>query len=110
LEKIGERGESLLSLLKSAKEDLFKNKDLNNDALKEVFNNLSIDLHTFEFIFFGNSRFVSGPTIPTVPIKPKKGLIAIVTFFSSFFLLVVFSFTLHWWQKNKKIITSQTSL
>ena len=108
LDKIGERGESLFLLLKSAKDEVFKNKDLNQDALKEVFNNLSIDLQTFDFIFFSNSRFVSGPTIPSMHIKPKKGLIAIVSCFSSFFLLVILSFILHWWQKNKKMIMSKS--
>jgi hypothetical protein len=104
LDKIGERGESLFLLLKSARDEVFKNKDLSNDTFKEVFNNLSIDLQGFDFIFFSNSRFVSGPTIPSVHIKPKKGLIGVATFFSSLFLFIVLSFILNWWQKNRNLI------
>ena len=110
LAKIGEHGESLFLLLKSIKDEVFKNKDLSKDEVKEVFNNLSIDLQTFDLTFFKNSRFISGPTIPTVPIKPRKSLIVIVSSFASFFLLVIWAFVLHWWQGNKKAIISPPAL
>jgi LPS O-antigen subunit length determinant protein (WzzB/FepE family) len=108
-EKMGERGESLFLLLKSAKDEVFKNKDLNKDAFKEVYNNLSIDLQTFEFIFFNNSRFVSGPTVPDMHVKPRKSIIVIVSFLASFFLLVILAFISQWWQSNKKTIMSAGS-
>jgi hypothetical protein len=110
LTKMAERGESLFLLLKSIKAELFKNKDLSKDTVKEVFNNLSIDMQTFELAFFTNCRFISGPTIPDMHVRPKKSVIVIVTFFTSFFLLVIFSFASHWWQSNKKTITSAPSL
>ena len=110
LAKIGEHGESLFLLLKSIKDEVFKNKDLSKDEIKEVFNNLSIDLQTFDLIFFSNSRFISGPTIPDMHVKPKKSVIVIVTCFTSFFLLVIYSFVSHWWQSNKKAIMSAPSL
>jgi LPS O-antigen subunit length determinant protein (WzzB/FepE family) len=110
LKNIGEHGESLLLLLKSAKDEVFKNKDLSQDAFKEVFNNLSIDLQTFEFIFLSNSRFISGPTNPTAPISPRKSLIVIASCLGSFFLLVILALILHWWQGNKKAIMSDSSL
>ena len=110
LTKIGERGESLFLLLKSIKADLFRNKDLSKDTVKEVFNNLSIDLQAFELAFFSNCRFISGPTIPEAHIKPSKRLIVIASFFGSFFILVISVFVLHWWQSNKKAIMSVSSL
>jgi len=109
LAKIGEHGESLFLLLKSIKEEVFKNKDFSKDTVKEVFNNLSIDLQAFELAFFSNSRFISGPTIPAMHSKPRKSLIVIVSCFSSFFLLVILTFILHWWQGNKKSLTSSNS-
>ena len=109
LAKIGEHGESLFLLLKSIKDEVFKNKDLSKDEVKEVFNNLSIDLQMFDFTFFKNSRFISGPTTPTVSIKPRKSLIVIVVSFTTFFLLVIWAFVLHWWQGNKKAIISAYS-
>ena len=88
LTKIGERGESLFLLLKSIKAELFKNKDLSKDTVKEIFNNLSDDLQRFELDFFSNCRFVSGPSILEQPIRPSKKLIVIASCFSSFLLLV----------------------
>jgi LPS O-antigen subunit length determinant protein (WzzB/FepE family) len=110
LAKIGEHGESLFLLLKSIKDEVFKNKDLSKDEIKEVFNNLSIDLQAFELAFFSNSRFVSGPTIPEAHIKPSKRLIVIMSCFISFFILVISAFVLHWWQSNKNAIMSASSL
>lgn len=104
LPKIGEQGESLFLLLKSIKDEVFKNKDLSTDEVKKVFNNLSIDLQMFDLAFFKKSRFISGPTIPTVSIKPRKILIVIVWSFTTFFLLVIWAFVSHWWQGNKKAI------
>ena len=110
LAKIGEHGETLFLLLKSTKDEVFKNKDLGKDEVKEVFNNLSIDLQTFDLTFFINSRFISGPTIPTAHIKPRKSIIVIVSCFISFFILVISAFVLHWWQSNKNAIMSAPSL
>jgi LPS O-antigen subunit length determinant protein (WzzB/FepE family) len=110
LPKIGEHGESLFLKLKSIKDEVFKNKDLSKDEVKEVFNNLTTDLQTFDFNFFSNSRFISGPTIPIMHIKPLKSLIAIVSCFASFFLLVILVFASHWWQSNKNAIMSTPSL
>jgi LPS O-antigen subunit length determinant protein (WzzB/FepE family) len=110
LAKISEHGESIYFLLKSIKDEVFKNKDLSKDTVKEVFNNLNIELQTFELAFFNNSRFVSEPTIPVLHIKPQKSLIVIVSCFISFFVLVIFIFVSHWWQTNKKTIMSTPSL
>jgi LPS O-antigen subunit length determinant protein (WzzB/FepE family) len=110
LEKTDKRGEELFLLLKSIKDEVFKKKDLGKDEVKEVFNTLSIDLQTFDLNFFSNSRFISGPTIPTEHIKPRKSIIAIVSCFTSFVLLVIWAFVLQWWQKNKKTIMSTSSL
>jgi len=110
LEKVDEHAESLFSLLKSVRDEVFKNKDLSRDEVKEVFNNLSIDLQAFDFNFYQNSRFISGPTIPTLHIKPRKSLIVIISCLGSFVLLVLLAFILHWWQRNKKTIMSDSSL
>ena len=104
------QGESLFQLLKKIKDEVFTGKDFSKDEVKEVFNNLSIDLQTFDFTFFQNSRFISGPTIPTAPIKPRKILIVVSTCIASLFLIIVSVFISHWWQNNKKAIMSSPSL
>jgi len=108
--KIIESGEILFLLLKSIKDEVFMNKDLDKDEVKEVLNNLNIDFQAFDLNFFRNSRFISGPTIPSEHIKPWKSFIAIASFFISFFLFVIFTFVSHWWQRNKKAIMSDPSL
>jgi len=110
MSKKGEHGESLFLLIQSIKDEVFKKKDLSKDEVKEVFNSISIDLQTFDFIFYQNSRFISGPTIPTVHIKPRKSLIVIVTCIASFFFFIVLAFIVHWWQRNKNVIISALSL
>jgi LPS O-antigen subunit length determinant protein (WzzB/FepE family) len=108
LAKVSEHGDSLLLLLKTIKDEIFKDKDLNRDEVKEVFNTLSIDLQTFDFTFYQNSRFISGPTIPTAHVKPRKSIIVVVTFVASFFFFVILAFVTHWWQGNKKAIMSNS--
>jgi LPS O-antigen subunit length determinant protein (WzzB/FepE family) len=109
LTKINERGEPLFLLLKSIKDEVFKSKDYSKDTVKEVFNNLSMDMQIFELAFLKNSRFISGPTIPISPIKPQKVLIVIVSCLISFFLFVILAFVWHWWQSNKKTIMTTNS-
>jgi hypothetical protein len=106
IEKAGENGDSLFMLLKSIKDEVFKNKDLGRDEIKEVFNNLSVDLQGFDFTLNQNTRFISGPTVPNVHIKPRKSIIVGVTFAASLFFFVMAAFVVHWWQNNKKVITS----
>jgi LPS O-antigen subunit length determinant protein (WzzB/FepE family) len=109
LTKINERGEPLFLMLKSIRDEVFKNKDASKDTVREVFNNLSMDIQIFELAFFKNSRFISGPTIPETSIKSKKALIVIVSCLISFFLFAILAFVLHWWQSNKKTIMSTDS-
>ena len=108
LEKDHENGESLFLLIKSIKDEVFKNKDLSRDEVKEVFNTLSIDLQAFDFTFYQNSRFISGPTVPTAHIKPRKSIIVVVTCIASFFFFVIMAFVAHWWQGNKKVFMSDS--
>jgi hypothetical protein len=104
LEKENKSGVRLFDLLKAIKADMFKNKDLSKDTVKEVANNLSIDLQTFDLAFFTNCRFVSGPTIPIRHIKPKKSVILIAAFFSSAFFFLFLVLFLSWWRDHKQSI------
>jgi hypothetical protein len=106
IEKAGENGDSLFMLLKSIKDEVFINKDLGRDEIKEVFNNLSVDLQGFDFTLNQNTRFISGPTVPTVHIKPRKSIIIVVTFTASLFFFLISAFVVEWWKINKNVITS----
>ncbi|MCX6557890.1 MAG: Wzz/FepE/Etk N-terminal domain-containing protein [Candidatus Aminicenantes bacterium] len=104
LNKLGRRGEMIFTQIKAIKCEVFKKKDFAIGTVKEVFNNLNIDLQTFDLAFFTNCRFISGPTLPERHIAPRKSIIVITTCFLSFFFFIVLTLVLHWWQSNKKRI------
>ncbi|MFA5902860.1 MAG: Wzz/FepE/Etk N-terminal domain-containing protein [Desulfobacula sp.] len=97
-------GEMLFSMVKSAHDKVFKNKELDKDTVKEVANSLSIDLHNFESAFLNNCRFISGPTLPDDPIAPQKRKIVIITFFLSGIVFVFISLFLTWWKNYRQTI------
>jgi hypothetical protein len=103
MEKADKSGDFLLSQLPIIKNDLVKDMDSSQDIAKEAINNISVDIQRFTNLYT-NYRFISGPSIPAKHIKPNKRVIVMVTFFASFFLLVMTTFILEWWQKNKEII------
>ena len=74
LEKVDEHGEPLFLLLKSARDEVFKNKDLSRDEVKEVFNNLSIDLQAFDFQFLPELPFHLVYYPPHCTLSHKKSL------------------------------------
>ena len=106
LNKSSKQGGMIFSQLKSIKVEVFNNKDFRKGTVKEVYNNLNIDLQTFDLAFFTNCRFISGPTFPDRHIKPRKSVIVIIACFLSFFFFMVLTLVLHWWQSNKKAILS----
>jgi LPS O-antigen subunit length determinant protein (WzzB/FepE family) len=104
LKRAERRGEIIFSLLKSIQIEVFKNKDLNRDTVKEVANDLSIDLQTFDLVFFTNCRFISGPTTPDRHIRPRKTLVVVLTCFLAFFFFMVLALAWHWWKSNQNRI------
>lgn len=105
LKKMGEQGEPLLALLQTVLSEVVKNKDMNQDPIKQVYNDLTRAIQNYRHTFYTGYRFISGPTVPANSIRPRKRTIVMAAFFLSFFLLVVLTFVLHWWQANKKTIT-----
>jgi LPS O-antigen subunit length determinant protein (WzzB/FepE family) len=106
LNKLSINGGMLFSQLKSIKSDIFKNKDLGNDTIKETYNVLNIDLQVYDLAFFTNCRFISGPTFPSRYVKPRKSIIVIWACFLSLCFFIVLTLVLHWWQTNQKEIKS----
>jgi hypothetical protein len=106
LEKADSSGNFLLSQLVVIKSELLKDLNSEQDTTKESINHVSLDIQRFMNLY-ANYRFISGPSIPEKHIKPNKRVIVMVTFFASFFVLIMVSFFIEWWQNSKKII--QTS-
>jgi len=100
LKSIGEQGGALLLLLQTIESDVFKNKDMNQDSVKQTYNDLARFIQDFHHTFYDSNRFISGPTVLMNPIKPKKRSIVLATFFITLFVLVFWVLTHHWWEKN----------
>lgn len=60
-------GEAILRSLEGIKEAVFKNKDLNEELVKEVYNQITIDNQTAVNIYLEKSRFIAGPSLPENP-------------------------------------------
>jgi len=102
LNQDGKQGEPLFQRLKAAETELFAKKDLSRDTVREVFNNLNIDRQNFDRTFYTSYRFVSGPTVPTQHIMPRKSKIVLAAFFLSSFFFLFLALFLNWWQDYKK--------
>jgi hypothetical protein len=57
-------GEKVLLELENFKQAMFRQKDLNNDVVKEIYNRLTVENQTAATVFLEKSRFIAGPTLP----------------------------------------------
>jgi LPS O-antigen subunit length determinant protein (WzzB/FepE family) len=78
-------------------------KEFPADIIRQVDNELSVDLDNFRG-FSEEMQFLSGPTLPKKPIKPRKALIAAIAFVLGVFIFIFLAFFVEWWQSNKNKI------
>ena len=57
-------GEDILRGLEPVKVEVFKNKNMEDDTVKEVFNQITIDNQTAISQYLEKSRFIAGPSLP----------------------------------------------
>lgn len=57
-------GEDILRGLEPVKAEVFKNKNMEDDTVKEVFNQITIDNQTAISLYLEKSRFIAGPSLP----------------------------------------------
>jgi len=93
-------GKNLMIKVLELKDKIFKEKDLTQDTVLEVQNDLFIDFDNFA-MFEEKMQFVSGPTLPDQTAHPKKPLIIGLTFLMAIFCFVLLVFVLEWWGKNR---------
>ncbi len=94
-------GNELFNIFKKEYNLFFKNKNLQNDVIREVYNTLTIQLNNYNQTFYEKIKFIAGPSIPNKPIKPKKKLIVAVSFITSIFFFIFLAFFVEWWENNK---------
>ncbi|MCP4147562.1 MAG: hypothetical protein GY757_07410 [bacterium] len=97
-------GSSHLAKCLDYKKTFFENPGaMPEDVIRQVKNELDVDFENISNLDT-EMQFISGPTLIPKPIKPRKAVIAAVSFVFAFFLCIFMAFFVDWWQKNKKII------
>lgn len=107
LDRNGTRGEPLFAGLKALHRDLFSGKDLGQDEVREVYNDLSIAIQNYDRNFSTAYRFIAGPSRPLRPVRPERTKIVLVAGFLAFLFFVCLALVLSWWQKNKQTILNK---
>jgi len=92
-------GEAFLVALPSALHEVFQDKDLDNNEVKEVFNSLSMENQAAENLYLARSRFVAGPTLPQHS-TARLGLTVAGSALAGMFLSVIFVLGRQWWKEN----------
>lgn len=96
-------GTVLLDKCLALKDFIQKEKNIPEDVKKQAVNELEIDLEKFNSLR-RDMQYVSLPSLPDKPVKPRKAIITAVAFLLAFFFFIVLAFFLEWWQTNKKQI------
>lgn len=92
-------GEKVLRALDPIKERLFKNKDLQDELVKEVYNEISIENANATTLYLEKSRFIAGPTLPTH--RSSSLLLALIaSLFAGLILAVAIVLGREWGRTN----------
>ncbi|MBW2040289.1 MAG: hypothetical protein JRI46_12010 [Deltaproteobacteria bacterium] len=95
-----ESPDDLFIYLNSLKEEFFKGKDLKQEEISIVRNEVFADFARFEHRFQDVMQFVSGPTLPERA-KPSKRLVAAVAFVLGLFFFTLLAFFLEFIQRGR---------
>ena len=90
-------GESILRGLDGIKDSVFKNKDMGNEVVKEVYNKISIGNQTAVNLYLEKTRFIAGPSLPerrSSRLGPALILSMLIGLLTSSILVLGY----HWWQ------------
>lgn len=98
-------GESILRGLESVKEQVFKNKDLQDDSIKEIYNSITADNMTALNLYLERSRFIAGPTLPQRS-TARPVLTIAISILVGFLLSIIFIFGRKWLRDNKNQVSS----
>jgi len=97
-------GETVLRGLEPVKESVFKSKNMQDDAVKEVFNMITVDNQTAINLYLNKSRFIAGPTLP---VQPTIGLgsVLIASLIAGLALSLLLILGRNWWHNNRTLLS-----
>lgn len=93
-------GEAILRGLEPLKEATFKGKDLQNEAIKEVYNTISIDNQNALSLYLEKSRFIAGPSLPESR-STRLSTALVLSFFLGLLVSIIVVFGRAWWRNNR---------
>lgn len=97
-------GEAILRALEPVKVSVFKDKNMQDDAIKEVFNMITVDNQKAINVYLNKSRFIAGPTLPTHS-TVHIGLVLLASVILGLLLSVLFVFARSWQRNNQKLLS-----
>lgn len=98
-------GETVLRGLEAAKDRVFKDKNLKDEVVKEVYNTITMNNQNAINVYFEKSRFIAGPTLPSRS-TARPVLVLLGSLVLGLFLSVILVFSRNWWRANKTRIYS----
>lgn len=93
-------GEAILRGLEPVKERIFKNKNLNDELVKEVYNTITVENQSAISLYLEKSRFIAGPSLPesrTTRLSAVLVTSLLLGLLASFMLI----FGRNWWMENR---------
>lgn len=93
-------GEAILRALEASKDAVFKNKDLNDELVKEVYNRISIDNQSSISLYLEKSRFIAGPNLPESRTARLSTTLA-MSFLLGLLAACMLVFGRQWWRENR---------
>lgn len=94
-------GEAVLHKLETLKTAVFRDKDLDDDMVKEVYNRITVDNQTSIDLYLNKSRFIAGPTLPEHS-TARPTIILALSVLLGLFLALVFVFGRKWWKDHRE--------
>lgn len=97
-------GETVLRGLEPVKAIVFKDKNLQDDVIKDVYNMITIDNQTAMNLYLNKSRFIAGPTLPERS-TARPAIALAMGLMLGLFLSLFFVFSREWWRKNEAALS-----
>jgi hypothetical protein len=99
--KEAESGEAFLRGLKPAKERVFKNRDMQDIGVRQIFGTITANNQTALAIYLDASHFAPAPDLPDHSMNRLPAAIAGGTIVG-LLIALIFVFSSQWWRKNMK--------
>ena len=92
-------GEEVLRGLEPLKIEVFKNKNMDDEVIKQVYNSITIDNQNALNIYLEKSRFIAGPSLPENRADRLSQVVGKAALFG-LLLSLIFVIGRNWWREN----------